>query len=107
MGKREFEDDVQETAEEASSTVADNGRYPGDIVKDRKTGRKGKFVNEYGTNGRAIIVIPEGQTRSELWDAAQAEIIKKVKRPVQDMQATAVARDPDDEDIEDEEPIDE
>ena len=73
-------DEVQAAPKEAPA-AADLGRYPGDTIKDRKTGKKGRFINEYGTNGRAIIVMPDGSSRSELWDATQAEIIKRVKRP--------------------------
>jgi hypothetical protein len=67
---------------DTKALAADKARYPGDIVRDKKTGKKAKFLNEYGTNGRACIVLPNGAKRSELWDAASLEIIKKVKRPV-------------------------
>ena len=67
---------------DSKALAADKARYPGDIVRDKKTGKKAKFLNEYGTNGRACIVLPHGAKRSELWDAASLEIIKKVKRPV-------------------------
>lgn len=79
--------------------IGDKDRYPGDTVKDKKTGRKGEYVNEYGTNGRAVIVIPFGMKRSELWDASQIEVIKRVKRPAQDFMAPPVEPiDADDED---------
>ena len=86
MAKREPQDDADEKrgAKKAPAPAApvDKSRYPGDILRDKKTGRKATFLNEYGTNGRAIIVMPQGMKRSELWDANAVEIIKKAKRPV-------------------------
>ncbi len=78
-----IEEDFEETTDEQGegAKAVDKGRYPGDTLKDKKSGRKGIFVNEYGNNGKAIIVMPIGQKRSELWDANGVEIIKKVKRP--------------------------
>ncbi len=74
---------------------ADQMRYPGDIVWDRKGGRLGKFVNDYGTNGRAMIVQPEGQRRGELWDASHVDILKRIIRPAQGY----VPPSPEDEEI--------
>ncbi len=83
---------------DTKAAAADKMRYNGDIVRDKKTGKKGKFINEYGTNGRAAIVLPMGAKRSELWDAASLEIIKKVKRPVAPSAAEVAPLLSDDED---------
>lgn len=100
----EEEEETNEAAPAPATSAQDLGRYPGDIVKDKKTGRKARFVNEYGTNGRAVIVVPDGQTRSELWDASTLEIIKRVKRPVQVLNAPTVRSEDDDDMGDDEEP---
>lgn len=88
MAKRETQqeeaDESKRGAKKAPAPAApvDKSRYPGDLLRDKKSGRKAVFINEYGTNGRAIIVMPQGMKRSELWDANAVEIIKKAKRPV-------------------------